>query len=56
MLTSDLADRAKITGKIGHLVRNQNLPAESILAMAFNRKAALKIRARLLQDLKGTQV
>jgi superfamily I DNA/RNA helicase len=47
---------AVITGKIAHLVHNQDLPAESILAMAFNRKAALEIPERLPQDLKEAQV
>ena len=47
---------AVITGKIAHLVRNQGVPSESILALAFNRKAALEIRERLPEDLKGTHV
>ena len=47
---------AVITGKIAHLVRNQGVPAESILALAFNRKAALEIRERLPEDLKGAHV
>ena len=47
---------AVITGKIAHLVRNQGVPAETILALAFNRKAAFEIRDRLPDDLKGTQV
>ena len=47
---------AVITGKIAHLVRNQGMPPESILALAFNRKAALEIRERLPDDLKGAQV
>ena len=38
---------AVITGKIAHLIRNQGIPPESILALAFNRKAALEIRERL---------
>ena len=33
---------AVITGKVAHLVRNQGIPPESILALAFNRKAALE--------------
>ena len=45
-----------ITGKMAHLVRNQGIPPESILALAFNRKAALEIRERLPEDLKGAQV
>ena len=47
---------AVITGKIAHLVRNQGIPPEAILTLAFNRKAALEIRERLPEDLKGTQV
>ena len=47
---------AVITGKIAHLVRNLRVPPESILALAFNRKAALEIRERLPGDLKDTHV
>ena len=47
---------AVITGKIAHLVRTQGIRPESILALAFNRKAALEIRERLPEDLKGAQV
>ena len=47
---------AVITGKVAHLVRNQGIPPESILALAFNRKAALEIREMLPDDLKGAQV
>ena len=47
---------AVVTGKIAHLVRNQDVPPDSILALAFNRQAALEIRDRLPQDLKGVQV
>ena len=47
---------AVITGKIAHLVRNLKVPPGSILAVAFNRKAALEIRERLPDDLKGTHV
>ena len=47
---------AVITGKIAHLVRTQDIRPESILALAFNRKAALEIRERLPEDLKGAQV
>ena len=47
---------AVITGKIAHLVRNQGIAPDSILALAFNRKAALEIRERLPDDLKGTHV
>ena len=45
-----------IIGKIAHLVRNQGIPPESILALAFNRKAAMEIRERLPEDLKGAYV
>ena len=47
---------AVITGKIAHLVRNQRVPPEAILALAFNRKAALEIRDRLPEDLKAAHV
>ena len=47
---------AVITGKIAHLVRNLRVPPESILALAFNRRAALEIRERLPGDLKDTHV
>ena len=47
---------AVITGKIAHLVRNQGVPPEAILALTFNRKAALEIRERLPDGLKGAQV
>ena len=47
---------AVVTGKIAHLVRNKGIPLEAILALAFNRKAALEIRDRLPEDLKGSQV
>ena len=47
---------AVITAKIAHLVRNQGVPPENILALAFNRKAALEIRERLPEDLKGARV
>ena len=47
---------AVITGKIAHLVRNQGVPPEAILALAFNRKAALEIRERLPEDLKAAHV
>ena len=48
---------AVITGKIAHLVRNQCVPPEAILALAFNnRKAALEIRERLPEDLKAAHV
>ena len=47
---------AVITSKIAHLVRNQDVSPESILALAYNRKAALEIRERLPDDLKGAEV
>ena len=47
---------AVIIGKIAHLVRNQGVPPETILALAFNRKAAMEIRERLPEDLKGAHV
>ena len=47
---------AVITGKIAHLVRNQGIPADTILALAFNRKAALEIRELLPEDLKAAHV
>ncbi len=47
---------AVIIGKIAHLVRNQGVGPSSILALAFNRKAALEIRERLPEDLKDVTV
>ncbi len=47
---------AVIIGKIAHLVRNQGVPPAAILALAFNRKAALEIRERLPADLNGVYV
>ena len=47
---------AIIIGKIAHLVRNQGVPPDTILALAFNRKAAMEIRERLPEDLKGAHV
>ena len=47
---------AIIIGKIAHLVRNQGLAPEAVLALAFNRKAAIEIKERLPEDLKGTNV
>ena len=44
---------AVIIGKITHLVRNQGVEPGKILALAFNRKAAIEIRERLPRDLKG---
>ena len=47
---------AVITAKVAHLVRNQGLPPEKILVLAFNRDAALEIRQRLPADLQGANV
>ena len=47
---------AVIIGKIAHLVRNQGVDPTSILALAFNRKAALEIRERMPPDLGGATV
>ena len=47
---------AVIIGKIAHLVRNQGVAPEAVLALAFNRKAAIEIRERLPENLKGTNV
>ena len=47
---------AVIIGKIAHLVRNQGVDPGAILALAFNRKAALEVRERLPEDLKGATV
>ena len=46
---------AVIIGKIAHLVRNEGVEPGSILALAFNREAALEIRNRLPEDLKGVR-
>ena len=45
-----------ITSKIAHLVRNQGLPPEKILVLAFNRDAAQEIRERLPADLQRANV
>ena len=47
---------AVIVGKIAHLVRNQGVAPETVLTLAFNRKAALEIRERLPEDLEGVNV
>ena len=47
---------AVIIGKIAHLVRNLGVPPAAILALAFNRDAALEIKDRLPADLKGVYV
>ena len=45
-----------ITAKVAHLVRDQGLPPEKILVLAFNRDAAQEIRDRLPADLQGANV
>ena len=45
-----------ITAKIAQLVRNQGVPLEKILVLAFNRDAAQEIRDRLPLDLQGANV
>ena len=45
-----------ITSKVAHLVRNQGVPSERILVLAFNRDAAQEIRDRLPNDLQGANV
>ena len=47
---------AVVIGKIAHLVRNQGIAPDAILTLAFNRKAAMEIRERLRNDLKGANV
>ena len=47
---------AVITGNIAHLVRNQGVSPQTILALAYNRKAALEVKERLPQDLKSANV
>ena len=47
---------AVITGKVAHLVRNEGVPPGEILVLAFNRKAAEEIRARLPGDLADAKV
>ena len=47
---------AVITAKIAHLVRNQGIPPENILVLAFNRDAAQEIRDRLPEDLRAANV
>ena len=47
---------AVIIGKIAHLVRNRSVSPTAILALAFNRKAAIEIRERLPPDLQGATV
>ena len=47
---------AVITGKVAHLVRNEDVPPSRILVLAFNRDAAKEIRARLPDDLADATV
>ncbi len=47
---------AVITGKVAHLVDDLGVPAEEILVLAFNRKAANEIRVRLGGRLAGVDV
>ena len=47
---------AVITAKVAHLVRNQGVPADEILVLAFNRRAAEEIRERLPDDLAEAHV
>ncbi len=45
-----------IVGKIAHLVYDQGVSPDSVLALAFNRKAAHEIRERLKGDLSAVHV
>ena len=47
---------AVINGKVAHLVRNEGVPPQDILVLAFNRKAAEEIRERLPGDLAAARV
>ncbi len=47
---------AVIVGKIAHLVRNQGVSPHEILVLAYNRKAADEIQARLPGDLSAAHV
>ena len=47
---------AVITAKIAHLARNQGIPPENILVLAFNRDAAQEIQDRLPEDLLTANV
>ena len=47
---------AVIIGKIAHLVRNLGVPPAAILALAFNRDAAIEIKNRLPANLEGVNV
>ena len=56
MVLAGAGKSAVIIGKVTHLVRNQNVDPSTILVLAFNRKAALEIRERLPEGLKGVTV
>ena len=45
-----------VVGKVAHLIRNQDVSPDEILVLAFNRKAAAEIRARLTGDLSTAHV
>ena len=45
-----------VVGKVAHLVRNQGVSPDDILVLAFNRKAAAEIVARLRGDLSSAHV
>ena len=47
---------AAIVGKALYLVSDQGVPADQILILAFNRKAAEELRERLPEDLRDTHV
>ncbi|MDE2696152.1 MAG: UvrD-helicase domain-containing protein [Chloroflexota bacterium] len=47
---------AVIIGKVAHLVRNEGVPPQEILVLAFNADAAEEVRQRLPADLKATNV
>ena len=47
---------AVIIGKVAHLVRNEGVPPEEILVLAFNAAAAEEVRRRLPADLKAANV
>ena len=45
-----------IVGKVAHLIRNQDVSADEVLILAYNRKAADEIRGRLEGDLSLAHV
>ena len=47
---------AVITAKVAHLIRNQAIPPNRILVLAFNRDAAQEIQERLPHDLQEVSV